>query len=446
MKINAKAFIFHKDNETYYDCHDRLAIKKRKVCLADGATTSILAGEWAELITKEFVENSSIFLEQFSDEQSYLLDKLPAWILPIQDEWKEQILARSESSKPHLWNAILKGKSAGATFVGIEFNNSTIVNTEKNQPIGIPYNTIGIGDAMIIRFDKHGKLIKGSCFPQNIEYQFTNFPDYIDSLPEKGKGQFKVNSSKFFLEETLILASDALAKWIIIQSRNQMFDINDLWELENGIDFQAYIKKAKADNKNPINNDDTSLVILRLERNESDTNNIKNGINILYQEDISQRIEEAKAIEIGQESVIKKEAHIFSDSMVKPREKNISFQKGKEKSFPEKINDSQLIESKEKSQGHKEAESQDNGKSLGLKEILSAIQACIEKIDLIQEANENFVEKIDYLQKQNEKIFDRLDLVNLRKEKSKNSFVSQIKSLVFLKKKSRTKHLEGDKN
>src|SRR5215216_3159701 len=114
MKVSVKGFIYHKDAENFQDCFDRYAINtsNHKFCVSDGVSKSFFPGIWAELLVDTFVNTAGA------------IDLIDAGLLRIvQKKWNNQIseIANRPNQKYYVRNFFAQGRSAAATFVGLNF-------------------------------------------------------------------------------------------------------------------------------------------------------------------------------------------------------------------------------------------------------------------------------------------------------------------------------------
>ena len=252
IKLEAKSFITHKKSETLDDCQDAAAIyilnqehNIERYAVADGATRSFYPKQWAELLVKNFCESTEPTLAE---------DTLEEWICPIQKEWYEQVKKRvNERDVYYLTNRFNEKESAVSTFIGLEIDKSN----EK-------WKALIIGDSCLFhRSDTEFKsyLIENSA-------DFTNRPEAFASFPKDNPiGCPKFIDGKMKPGDTFILATDALAKWIMQHKEKGKLEevLTQLNALEADEQFYQFVDEARQNTEIPLDNDDVTLMLISVE-------------------------------------------------------------------------------------------------------------------------------------------------------------------------------------
>lgn len=175
-------------------------LKKRRFAIADGASGSTFSDIWARSLTESFVSSGADLFREKDSVISGLISK-------SRNQWYDKID----------WKALpwfLKNKSISgsySTFLALQI---------KKLSGGIKIKSLAIGDSCL--FILKGDVIKES-FPLKIPVEFGNTPHLMWSgqgfpvkkdlkVPEPKPVLF---SSAIDSNETILLATDAAAKWIM---------------------------------------------------------------------------------------------------------------------------------------------------------------------------------------------------------------------------------------
>ena len=258
--MRIKAFITHKDQESFSDCQDRFRVNKdtKSIALADGMSQSIFQKIWAQLLVDNYTA-----IEQWEPTIGSVRELSP--------QWHEQVMAIIPSLTPAAQrrsrNSLAMGMSAGSTFVGIRFN-------ENNWEGWV------LGDSCLIVVDKSNKIVK---IETSQEGKFDSHPDYFDSNPNKeGKGQPKAISGKIRQGEKLLLVSDPFSDILYINQNSEKIEglIGELLAIESHEAFETLVEKWR---EQGMHNDDSTLVVVEYDET--------NEFQIVYEDSIDAFIE-----------------------------------------------------------------------------------------------------------------------------------------------------------
>lgn len=251
MRVSIRGFIFHKEAETFEDCFDRYAINLRnhKFCVSDGVSKSFFPGLWAELLTNSFVENiGKIDLTNTDVFKS------------TQRKWNDEVLAIANrpNQKYYVKNFYAQGRSAAATFVGLN------LFFENGKP---HWEAYALGDSFlffvpdtIINLDDQFSEILYVTSKKNFE--FDNFPDFFDSIHSLNKGKIRqtkheLKSGKFYI------MTDALSEWFINAKQSAISEI-ETWHSQEI--FEERIKNLR---KKGLHNDDSAILVIDIQEDNS---------------------------------------------------------------------------------------------------------------------------------------------------------------------------------
>ena len=241
MKI--KAFITHKQAELFSNCQDRFGVNvdTKSVAVSDGMGATWQQKIWAQLLVDEFI-NSEDWLPDIDTIKplcSKWRKEVEAYIQHLKDTNAPEYLIRMNK------RSLLEGRSAGATFVGIRFNEKT-------------WSGSVLGDSCLIEWNGHEAKFHTS---QNRE-TFDNFPDYFDSDVKKtGKGAPKLIDGILADGDCLLLVSDPLSDFLLKNyNRGHKWQyISQLLGISSHEEFETLVARWR---KEGMHDDDTTLVIV----------------------------------------------------------------------------------------------------------------------------------------------------------------------------------------
>ena len=204
-----------------------------KIAIADGATESSFAKEWAEILTEGFSEHS------------FSKDDIHTTLTELRRIWKTKI---NENGLP--WYAQEKLQSgAFAAFLGLEIDF-----------IKKKWQSLAVGDCCIFLVRDEELLISS---PIEKYEDFGNNPYAISSNPTQNidiEKHFISEECDFKQGDMLILASDAIAAWVlksITEGERVWETIIDRFENE---DFEVWLNEQRTNKQ--IKNDDTTLILI----------------------------------------------------------------------------------------------------------------------------------------------------------------------------------------
>jgi hypothetical protein len=241
-----------KKGSTADEYEDAFAISKdgRRFAIADGATESSFAKNWAQILVKGLVTNSDCLLakgRRMSKEACFL-----EWLAPLQKAWHEGI---EWDSLP--WFAEEKARSgAFTTLLGLQLDHP------KPQGLFQTWHALAVGDAVL--FHVRGNAMRLS-FPLTSPSDFGNTPALLCSNQSKNGTAWKavrIKRGTCRPGDTLFLCTDAIAQWFLYQCQEGKRP----WEVLCGIGNQEEFEKlaAKLRAKQSMRNDDMTVVIINV--------------------------------------------------------------------------------------------------------------------------------------------------------------------------------------
>ena len=254
IELYVQSFRTHKEAETREDCQDAYSIQSRRgrYAIADGATQSFYPAQWAKLLVEHFCEDTDFLNRNILTQHEW-----SKWVEPIQQRWYEEIQQEVKKHQEHfIRNRFSMKESAVSTFVGIEFEDDL---SEKKR---LAWKVMIVGDSCLFQISEntfHSYLMKRSS-------DFSNQPEYFASFAKdnKYKPEFLHGNAK--KGDVFLLATDALAKWILkAKERGQEYwqkFWNTLSLIHTQADFERFIENIRQDPQIPLENDDTTLIII----------------------------------------------------------------------------------------------------------------------------------------------------------------------------------------
>ena len=262
MKI--RAYITHKPSERHADCQDRFAIgcDTKSVAVSDGMGSTWQQKIWAELLVERFTKENDCW-EPYIDTIKPLCKE---WRLRVKD-YIQQL--KNEKEPINIINrnerCLVEGRSAGATFVGIRFNNRQ-------------WSGVVLGDSCLIEWDGNDATFYTS---QKIE-TFDNYPDYFDSDENKsGKGEPRPIHGELTEKKLLLLVSDPFSNFLLQKSKVGTIKeyISNILAVETHDNYETLVMDWRSEG---MPNDDSTLIIIEYDKEEV--------FNIIHEDSITELI------------------------------------------------------------------------------------------------------------------------------------------------------------
>lgn len=260
MKV--KAFITHKKAEKYSDCQDSFAVNGeiKAIAVSDGISQTIFSGIWSEILTDAFVEKPWGISANIPFPKQCLSD---CWYKRVEE--RKQAL-RDNGNEMNLYmleRMLLEGKTAGATFLGIQFN-------------GQKWAGIVLGDTCLIEI-KDGS-VKEIHTSQRSE-TFDNMPDFYDSNATKnGRGVEKRISGELDPYTTLLLVSDPFSDFFSEHKDDAPKFVKEMLDVSSHEEYETLVERWR--DEHHMHNDDSTVVIV-----EYDGNDV---FDVVYKDDIKE--------------------------------------------------------------------------------------------------------------------------------------------------------------
>lgn len=191
-----------------------------RVAVADGASADIYSGLWATCLVDNFISSGTLNL------------------ISASNHWQTAV-----SSKPKTWFMEDKMRHGShAAFIGVTISTTNQVSISS------------AGDICIFQIRK-SELI--NSFPIHNAEDFGVYPNLIST--QNISTSMISHELIFQPEDILLLATDALAHWIL--SERLWFPWQSLVYLEKTVDFERFMQSLRDSKRLTV--DDTTLVIIR---------------------------------------------------------------------------------------------------------------------------------------------------------------------------------------
>ena len=252
VKLTARKFITPKKGETAADCQDAAEQNEAigRYAVADGATLSFFPKQWAKLLVERFC---------YPDELSLSLEEenWKEWVEPIQQEWLKWVSETVRDTKTYiLVDRLSKLEPALSTFIGLEFN------TDKRE-----WKALILGDSCL--FHQSGSGFRSHLLEklEDFQYRPKSFASFQKDNPIGGNPD--VITGKALPGDLFILATDALAKWIVQHKeagKGKLEEILDqLKQIETNEQFEQFVGLARDQEDIRLINDDVTLMLISVE-------------------------------------------------------------------------------------------------------------------------------------------------------------------------------------
>jgi hypothetical protein len=225
-----RSFLVPKVGHAPDECEDAAAgdPDAGRFAVADGASESYAAGEWARLLTEAFVATGPT----------------GDWLKTPREAWQREAAGSAVS-----WYAEDKFARGGhATFLGV---------TVRPADGGPAWEAIAVGDACLFH------VRDGSCvasFPLTRGTEFNGAPMLVNS--RGGVPAWKAGRGRLEPGDALLLTTDALAQHLLESAEAGAFPGPALRGLEEDDDFALWVAMAREAGK--LRNDDVALGVIEL--------------------------------------------------------------------------------------------------------------------------------------------------------------------------------------
>jgi len=196
-----------------------------RAAVADGATESVFAKQWAEILARGVVADAVETSDAWTQ-------RLPAW----RGEW---FLRVEEKLNDLPWYAAAKVEDgAFATVLGVTI-----------RPGGT-WSALAVGDCVVV----HLRADRGqTAWPEGDPDAFGSRPDLACSRSDASSATPQVYEGTWSRGDAFVLATDAVAAWLLRTGARRTLD----WDQDA---FEAAVRDARA--SGALRNDDSTLTVI----------------------------------------------------------------------------------------------------------------------------------------------------------------------------------------
>lgn len=212
-----------------------------RAAIADGATASSFAREWAQLLAHTFVCRRFVTA---SGLKRAVTDAAPSW-------W------RTVFARPLPWYADEKARrGAFSSLLGLNLAGDGVFGWSQSGN----WQAVAAGDSCLFQLRGDALLV---AFPLQDAGQFSDTPALLSShLARNGQVQITASSGRWQVGDAFILATDALAAWFLAETGQGGQPWRSLMALPHQAAFRAWLDERRASDH--IRNDDATCVVIRL--------------------------------------------------------------------------------------------------------------------------------------------------------------------------------------
>ena len=213
-----------------------------RVAVADGASESAFAREWANILTDAFVDRPP-------DISGLTEGSLCDWLAPAQEEWWDGV---PWDSIP--WHGEAKARAgAFATMLGLA------VGSAPDDSQRLSWHAVAVGDGclFVVRDDR-----LWLSFPLEDAAEFDNNPALVCSNPDNTGDLWEGvqrHSGECLAGDLFVLASDALACWFLARNDEGLKPWETLLALDSSV-WAAWVAEQRS--TGAMRNDDTTVVTI----------------------------------------------------------------------------------------------------------------------------------------------------------------------------------------
>ena len=240
------SFSLPKRSESEETNQDAIAISpdERVFAIADGVSQSPFSQIWSKKVVNKFIKKP-LDISDLNEQ------KIKDWLADIRKEWGSEI---DQGKASELILDIAKKEGGSTTFLGMIIQKKK----KKRQKLQL----FGIGDTNMFLIKKNeitGKLdVVG--WPVTSVESFTDRTKGLSSIDNTLQGIPELKEFDVKRGDIVILATDALAKWILKSANLGQRPWSKILKKKN--DIANFIDKLRYTNK--IDDDDTTCIIIRI--------------------------------------------------------------------------------------------------------------------------------------------------------------------------------------
>lgn len=256
--LTVRTFLTSKEGEESDDCQDSIhplptSPKNpdyRFFAVSDGTTTSFFSRVWSQTLTRHFAENPE---QTFADWEN--------WLREAQGQWQAQIDERRQASDASFFtrNGFLARRPAAATFAALALGEPT-----EN---GRSWRARVLGDSCLFFLRANGEPcvmnLRNSREFSSVVETAESWPKDAPHSPTPYGSSPDGDESPIVEHDTVLLASDALSKWMLLRHERGRPVWGSVLGLNDDSEFADLVEKARLEADDPLENDDVALAVLK---------------------------------------------------------------------------------------------------------------------------------------------------------------------------------------
>jgi hypothetical protein len=238
------------EDSAAFDLGDPARGISARCVVVDGATEAFDSIRWAGQLVSSFVG--------VDDDPRPGLDReaLPEWFRQMQCRWRDESPATTSPFEAER----MRRQGSFATLLGCE------LHLDGSQP---HWNAVALGDAVL--FHLRGTNLEAQ-FPAMTQADFGLNPDGMSTQPaqlDRMTRNVRIESGRLRAGDLLLLATDALAEWIVQQAAaGGPGPWSTLAGIDHPVRFAAMVDQLRA--TGAMKNDDVTLLRVRMAAREPD--------------------------------------------------------------------------------------------------------------------------------------------------------------------------------
>jgi hypothetical protein len=247
--IEIVSFTLPKIKENPEDIQDAVYFSEDRTmaAIADGASSSLYPRRWADILVKKFCEDSGNSIQE-------ICKNWQQWLKPLQAEWFEYYQAIQQDATVDWYRKATQHKNFGSsTFVGLKLY--TPDSSGKTY-----WECLAIGDSCLFQIKANSQEI--ISFPKTRSEDFSSVTDAVHSLSQYQSNPPQLLNGFYGKNDIFLLATDALAEWILKDLESQGNRWEKLVRLSDKNEFFKLIENLRSDKL--IKNDDTTFLRLKV--------------------------------------------------------------------------------------------------------------------------------------------------------------------------------------
>lgn len=247
--IEIVTFTLPKIKENPEDIQDAFYFSddRTMVAIADGASSSLYPRTWADILVKKFCEYSGNSIQE-------IYKNWQQWLKPLQHEWFQYYQAIQQDATVEWYRKATQNKNFGSsTFVGLKLHTP-------DQGGNTYWECLAIGDSCLFQVKANSKEI--IPFPMTRYEDFSSVTDAVHSLSQYKSPPPLFCNGYYDKNDIFLLATDALAEWILKDLESQGKRWVKLLTLSDQEEFAKLIENLRSDKL--IENDDTTFLRLKV--------------------------------------------------------------------------------------------------------------------------------------------------------------------------------------